>query len=108
MDPEGDDGNDPLASMGLDVQVLDVDLARKYRLQSVASEGVVVTKVARHSTASSSDVKPGDLIVAVNGTIVRSLDHFNALLKYLGDENSIDLRLRNRRGSRHVQLEPKP
>ena len=107
-DPAGDDGNDVLAFLGLDVQMLDADLARQYRLQSVASEGVVVTKVARHSAASSNDVKPGDLIVAVNGTIVRSLDHFNALLKYLGGEDSIDLRLRNRRGSRHVQLEPKP
>ncbi len=108
-DDSGDDeGNDALASMGLDVQVLNVDLAREYHLQSVASEGVVVTKVARHSAASSNDVKPGDLIVAVNGTIVRSLDQFNALLKNLANEDSIDLRLRNRKGSRHVQLEPKP
>jgi len=105
---EDDDGNDALTSMGLDVQVLDEDLARQYHLQSVASEGVVVTKVARRSAAGSNDVKPGDLIVAVNGTIVRGLDHLNALLKYLADEDSIDLRLRNRRGSRHVQLEPKP
>jgi len=88
--------------------VLDVDLARKYRLQSVASKGVVVTSVARRSAASSNDVKPGDLIVAVNGTIVRSLDQFNALLKNLANEDSIDFRLRNRKGSRHVQLEPKP
>ena len=106
--PGDDGGNDTLTSMGLDVQVLDEDLARQYHLQSVASEGVVVTKVARHSAASSNDVKPGDLIVAVNGTIVRSLDQFNALLKNLANEDSIDFRLRNRKGSRHVQLEPKP
>jgi len=106
--PGDDAGNDALTSMGLDVQVLDEDLVRQYHLQSVASEGVVVTKVASHSAASSNDVKPGDLIVAVNGTIVRGLDHLNALLKSLAGEDSIDLRLRNRRGSRHVQLEPKP
>jgi len=107
-DSAGNDGDDALGSLGLDVQVLDVDLARKYRLQSVASKGVVITKVAHRSAAGSNDVRPGDLIVAVNGTIVESLDHLNALLRYLGDEESIDLRLRNRKGSRHVQLEPKP
>ena len=107
-DSASDDGDDALAFLGLDVQVLDVDLARKYRLQSVASKGVVVISVARRSAASSNDVKPGDLIVAVNGIVVRSLDQRNALVKYLGDEHSIDLRLRNRKGSRHVQLEAKP
>ncbi len=94
--------------MGLDVELLNVDLARKYDLQGVASKGVVVTKVARRSAASSIDIKPGDLIVAVNGAIVENLDHLNALLESLGGEDSIDFRLRNRRGSRHVQLEPKP
>lgn len=98
--------NTDLSALGLDVQALDEELARTYRLRHVAARGVVVTHVAPHSAASSQSVEPGDLIVAVNGNVVTTPDEMDEALKYIGKNEPIDLRLRNRKGSRHVQLEP--
>ena len=52
--------NTDLSSLGLDVQALDAELAKTYRLRGVAARGVVVTGVEPHSAASFSrrPVKP--------------------------------------------------
>ena len=76
-----------------------------YRLRGVAAQGVVVTHVEPHSAASFQSVEPGDLIVAVNGNVVTTPDEMDVALKYIGKNEPIDLRLRNRKGSRHVQLD---
>jgi len=98
--------NTDLSALGIDVQALDAELATTYRLRGVAVRGVVVTRVEPHSAASFQSVQPGDLIVAVNGKVVTTPEEMGLALKYIGKNEPIDLRLRSRKGSRHVQLEP--
>lgn len=98
--------NTDLSCLGIDVQALDAELATTYRLRGVAVRGVVVTRVEPHSAASFQSVQPGDLIVAVNGNVVTTPAEMDEALKYIGKNEPIDLRLRSRKGSRHVQLEP--
>ncbi len=106
--PKPVDDSTDLSSLGIEVETLDTDLARRFHLQGVAAEGVVITQVDPQSDAQAKKIRPGDLIVAVNGDPVVDADDLRAVLRYISRTEGLDLRLRNRRGSRHVQLEPKP
>ena len=99
-----EDGAD-LATLGFEVETLDRQLAETYHLQGVAAEGVVVTHVNPDCDARVKNVKPGDLIVAVNGNSVSNIAELETVLKYVSTTEAVDLRLRNRKGSRHVQLD---
>ncbi len=102
-----DDSTD-LSSLGIEVETLDEALAQRFHLQGVAAQGVVITQVDPRSDAQAKKIRPGDLIVAVNGDPVVDADELQSVLQYISRTERLDLRLRNRRGSRHVQLEPKP
>lgn len=99
-----EDGAD-LAKLGFEVETLDRHLAKTYHLQGVAAEGVVVTHVDPNCDARAKNVRPGDLIVAVNGNSVSNIAELETVLKYVSTAQAVDLRLRNRKGSRHVQLD---
>ena len=106
--PKPVDDSTDLSSLGIEVETLDEALAQRFHLQGVAAQGVVITQVDPRSDAQAKKIRPGDLIVAVNGDPVVDADDLRAVLQYISRTERLDLRLRNRRGSRHVQLEPKP
>ncbi len=106
--PEPVDDSTDLSSLGIEVETLDKDLAQRFHLQGVAAKGVVITRVDPRSDAQVKKIRPGDLIVAVNGDPVVDADDLRTVLQYISRTEGLDLRLRNRKGSRHVQLEPKP
>ncbi len=106
--PKPVDDSTDLSSLGIDVETLDKDLAQRFRLQGVAAQGVVITRVDPRSEAQAKKIRVGDLIVAVNGDPVVDADDLRTVLQYISRTEGLDLRLRNRRGSRHVQLEPNP
>ncbi|MCH8913470.1 MAG: trypsin-like peptidase domain-containing protein [Planctomycetes bacterium] len=106
--PKPVDDSTDLSSLGIEVKTLDEGLAQRFHLQGVAAQGVVITQVDPQSNAQAKKIRPGDLIVAINGDPVVDADDLRSVLQYISRTEGLDLRLRNRRGSRHVQLEPNP
>jgi Do/DeqQ family serine protease len=64
-------GNNPFS--GAVMSVLTPELADRLRLQT-NGEGVVVTKIKRGSPAMSVGIRPGDLLMELNGQEISSLD----------------------------------
>jgi serine protease DegQ len=64
-------------TLGVQVQTLTADIARM--LDTTATQGAVVTDVGANSAAEAAGLKPGDVIVAIDGHAVQSdNDLYNA------------------------------
>ena len=71
--------------LGLEVQNLDPNLARQYRLRD--NKGVVVVQVEAGSPAAESGLRPGDMIMEVNGSVVSTVKEFRAVIAKLKKES---------------------
>jgi len=69
--------------LGLAVAALTPELARRYELDP-ASRGVVITAIEAASTAASANLRPGDLVVEVDGRGVDSVKSFEAAVTRVG------------------------
>ena len=76
---------------GLLVQDVTPELARKYSVAGV--EGALVTTVAKETAAESAGLRPGDLIVEVDGTSVRDVAELIARARTVGVGGVIQLTL---------------
>jgi len=78
----------PKKELGLTVEVLDQEKAKKFKLRE--GEGLVVTEVAKNSPAARAGVQPGDLVKEVNQRPVSSLEEYS---RYLGEpaKGGVDL-----------------
>ena len=94
-----------LPELGIEVRVLNKRLVQTYELQDVTTHGVVVTGVHAQEVEGTEQVKRGDVIVAVNGNIVRNVRDLRKWLAAARNAGAVDLRLRNRKGTRHVSLQ---
>jgi serine protease Do len=93
-----------LPALGIEVRTLDRELASNYDLEQVARAGVVVTRVTPDGPAAEKDVQAGDVIVALDGNRVRNVEELKSQLDNRDTPQTLDLRLRNRKGSRHVRI----
>jgi serine protease Do len=64
--------------MGITAAVIDSELQRQYRLDS--DEGLVVTDVDRGSLGARLGLQPGDVILEVNRTKMKTLDDWNRVM----------------------------
>jgi serine protease Do len=71
--------------LGLEVQNLDPNLARQFRLRD--NKGVVVIQVEAGSPAAESGIRPGDMILEVNGTVVNTVKGYRAAIAKLKKES---------------------
>ncbi len=69
------------ASLGVTVQDLSRDLAKRFGLDASKTEGVLVAGVEKGSLAELKQLKPGDVITSVNQQPVSSKKQFEAALK---------------------------
>ena len=78
----------PKKELGLTVEVLDQEKAKKFKLKE--EEGLVVTDIAKNGPAARAGLQPGDLVKEVNQRPVSSLDEYS---RYLGEpiKEGIDL-----------------
>jgi len=60
--------------LGLEVQNLTPTLAQQFRLRD--NKGVVVVRVESGSPASDARIRPGDMILEVNGTVVGTVKEY--------------------------------
>ena len=61
--------------MGLDVKIINEKIAKYYKLSQ--KEGLVVYSVDRNSDAYNAGIEPRDIILAINGKPVLSLDDYS-------------------------------
>jgi serine protease Do len=67
--------------LGLEVQNLSPNLARQFRLRD--NKGVVVVQVEAGGPAAESGIRPGDMILEVNGTVVNTVKGYRAAIAKL-------------------------
>jgi len=79
---------DKLSAFGLGLAALNAETKAKYGIR--ASAGVVVTQVDPDSGADRAGIKPGDLILKVNGNDVRDPKDFN---KQISNKRRVYLRI---------------
>ncbi|MCG3138251.1 MAG: Periplasmic serine endoprotease DegP [Phycisphaerae bacterium] len=109
--PEYKDAPNPEAevthidTLGLRLETLSPQLVREYHLEQVTDQGAVVTGVEAGSTAEQLGVKPGEVLVAINGNPVQTAEQAKAELEKSDPAKGLDLRLRSAQGSRHLRLQ---
>jgi serine protease Do len=94
----------PRRDMGMTVEELDVEKAKKFKLRE-DEEGLVVTDVARGGPAFGAGIRAGDLVREVNRRSVRSLENYRGALR--GGDGEVDLFLL-RRGEAYLYVAVKP
>ncbi len=96
----------PARDLGLHVEDLDADLAKKFKLGR-DEEGLVVTEVAKGSPAATAGLRPGDLVREVNRKAVDSVEGYRRALR-VEDPGVPDVLLLKRGDSYfYVTLKPK-
>ena len=75
----GNNADEVSTDLGVTVRTLTPELAKQFGLSDTAA-GVVVTDVAADSVAAGTGISPGDIIVNVDGTTVKSSDEFEAAI----------------------------
>jgi serine protease Do len=96
----------PARDLGLQVEDLDVELGKKYKLGK-DEDGVVVTEVAKGGPAATAGLRPGDLVREVNRRAVVSVDGYRRSL-HRDDPGVPDVFLIKRGdGFFYVALKPK-
>ncbi len=86
-------GDHPLS--GMLVGNLSPAFAEELGIDSMIS-GVVVLKIRRGSRANRMRLRPGDILVALDGTTLKTVDDVNAALKNASGEMKLVLRRRNK------------
>ena len=96
----------PARDLGVQVQDLDADLAKKFKVEK-DEDGVVITEVAKGGPAATAVLRPGDLVREVNRRAISSADGYRRALRR--DDPSVpDLFLIKRGdGYLYVALKPK-
>jgi len=81
--------------LGLTVTSLTPELARRYELDP-NSRGVLITAVAADGTAASANLRPGDLVVEMDGHEVESVKAFEAAIARVGEGKVLRLLIQRR------------
>ncbi len=81
------------ARLGITVQELTRDLAKKFGLDAAQGEGVLIAAVDKNSPAALKGLKAGDVITSVNQQPVASKKQFDAALKKADLQNGVLLNI---------------
>lgn len=96
--PETGKNSSVSGSIGLSVRPLTGQEAARLRLESAT--GLLVTGVDSGKAAGEAGVRPGDVILTVNGVAVNSVDAFTAILEQQGRERGAVLFQLSRQGQK--------
>jgi serine protease Do len=79
-----EEGGPEKTPLGLEVQNLDPNLVRQFRLRD--NKGVVVIQVEAGSPAADAGIRTGDLILEVSGEVVKTVKEYRAAVAKLKKE----------------------
>jgi serine protease Do len=99
------EGSEQLAALGLRVQGLTPQLARRYGLEN--EKGVLVTGVEGGSLAATAGLQAGDLIVEVDRQSVTNADELRDVLTKAKNKDTVLLLIKRKGGSLFVVLQTK-
>ncbi len=91
------------SSVGLGVDDLTPEMARRFGLKE--TQGVVVIRVQPASPAAEAGIRPGDVILELNGQTVRSVDQFQGLLKKMTEGSFARLLIKRSGHTLYITLE---
>jgi serine protease DegQ len=86
--------------VGVELQDITPELAGSFKLGSTA--GVLIAGVQRGSPADRAGIKPGDIVLAVNGKQVNDPDSMRGLIVAIAPGRQVKIKLK--RGQRELQL----
>ena len=89
--------------VGVELQEITAELAESFKLGT--SAGVLVAGVQRGSPADRAGVKPGDIVVAVDGKQVRDPDSMRNLIVALVPGKQATLKLKRGQGELELQVQ---
>jgi serine protease Do len=87
-------------TLGVEVRNLSPSLAQRFGYRP--GEGVIVTAVAPESPAGAAGIRPGDLIVSVNGQTVTSTDQFAKVIRQARQSGRALLLIQRESASQYV------
>jgi S1-C subfamily serine protease len=79
-----EEGGGEEAPLGLVVKNIDPNLVRRYRLQD--TKGALVVAVEQGSPAADAGIRPGDLVLEIEGQVIGSAQDFQAAVAKLKKE----------------------
>jgi len=86
--------------VGVELQNITPELAASFKLSSTA--GVLIAGVQRGSPAEHAGIKPGDIVLAVNGKQVNDPDSMRSLIVAVAPGRQVRIKLK--RGKREMEL----
>ncbi|HEY5914899.1 MAG TPA: trypsin-like peptidase domain-containing protein [Verrucomicrobiae bacterium] len=92
--------------LGLTVQELTRDLAKRFGLDPSQTDGVLIAAVAKDSPAALKQLKPGDIITSVNQQPVSSKKQFDAALKKADPKQGVLINLVSDKTARFEIIKP--
>jgi serine protease Do len=87
-------GPELLDELGIEMETITPELAKKYGQSTSLSEGVVITRVDFRGEAFTAKLKPGDVIVRANDTPIRAVTDMERLLTRSALRKGIRLKIR--------------
>jgi serine protease Do len=91
--PSAPAGNTPAERLGFEAQAVTPDIARQLGLR--AARGVVVTGVVPYGSAASAGIRPGQVLLSINGQAIKSVDDVDAIARRLKPGQVASIRLRD-------------
>ena len=100
MEPEGEAEK---SKLGMSVQELTPQLAHGFQIKETA--GVVVVQVEQGSPAAEAGIRPGDLIMDINGITIQTMKEYHAALSKAQPGSSLRILVKRRGKTMYVVLE---
>jgi len=73
-------------SLGMRLETLDSDFAR--RMNTTAENGLIVSQITPNSPASNAGIRPGDVIIEINRTVVSTILEYERAIERAERENT--------------------
>jgi serine protease Do len=89
-------GPELLDELGIAIESITADLAKKYSLPSNLKEGVVVTRIDFRGEGWTADLRPGCVILRINETTIHSLKDLEKVLTRTSLRKGLRLKIRYR------------